>query len=158
MQALDLQIIVVFSVINDRVLLCLCVSTSIQVWCLPLLEWQIPCTFRKHLSVHLNNYAGYTGSHIYPFWRPWPFEAWCSTEITLALLLSGGLPSFTVVVVRFWFSFAFFFFFFWFEIQDTSCLHCRMQIRIIFKTYSTLHIQNAVETFAVILTTPLWRR
>jgi len=54
MQALDLQIIVVFSVINGRVLLCLRISTSIQVWWLALLEWQMPCTFRNHFSVHLN--------------------------------------------------------------------------------------------------------
>lgn len=62
-----------------------------------------------------------------------------------------GLPSFAAGVARFGVSFAYFLI----EIQDTACLPCRMQIRIIFKTYSTLHMQNTVETFAVVLTTPL---
>lgn len=155
MQALDLQIIVVFSVINDKAVLCLGVSTSIPVWCLALLEWRIPCTARKHVTLHLNNYAEYAGSPVCSILRPWPFEAWCSAEVRLALLLSVGLPRFTVMAVRFGFLFAFFSSI---EIQDAACLHCRMQIKIIFKTYSTLHIQNIVETFAVILTTPWWSR
>lgn len=61
MQALDLQIIVVFSVVNGRVLLCLCVSRGGRVWGLALPEWQIPCTVRKHFSLDLNNYAEYAG-------------------------------------------------------------------------------------------------
>ena len=55
----------------------------------------------------------------------------------------------------FFFPFFFSFFSSLIEIQDPACFHCGMQIRIIFKTHSTLHIQNTVETFAVILTTPL---
>lgn len=79
---------------------------------------------------------------------------WCSTEIRLLLLLPVRLPSCTVMVVRFGISFAFLFFILT-EIQDTFCLYCHMQITIIFKTYSTLHIQNTVETFAVVLTSPV---
>lgn len=52
-QALDLQIIVVFSVINGRVLLCL--STRVQGWWLGLLKGQIPSLSEKSLRIHLNN-------------------------------------------------------------------------------------------------------
>lgn len=41
------------------------------------------------------------------------------------------------------------------EIRHAARLCSHMQIRIIFKTCSTLHIQNTVETFGDVLTAPM---